>query len=53
LDSILHRECLKAPGLRRRETPRVDETNLTGRTNGRTIVMRTDAAVARGRGAPA
>jgi DNA-directed RNA polymerase specialized sigma24 family protein len=42
LDSILHRECLKALGLRRRETPRVDETNLTGRTNGRTIVMRTE-----------
>lgn len=42
LGSILHRECLKELGLRRRETPRVDETNLTGRTNGRTIVMRTE-----------
>ncbi|MGH3998862.1 MAG: RNA polymerase sigma factor, partial [Pseudonocardiaceae bacterium] len=42
LRSILHRECLKALKLRHRETPRIDETDLAGRTNGRTIVMRTE-----------
>ncbi|MGH3888551.1 MAG: RNA polymerase sigma factor [Pseudonocardiaceae bacterium] len=42
LRSILHRECLKALSLRHRETPRVDETDLTGRTNSRTIVMRSE-----------
>ncbi|HKR51577.1 MAG TPA: sigma-70 family RNA polymerase sigma factor [Pseudonocardiaceae bacterium] len=42
LRSILHRECLKAHNLRYRETPHVDETDLTGRTNGRTVMMRTE-----------
>lgn len=42
LRSILRRECLKALSLRHRETPRVDETDLTGRTNGRTVVMHTE-----------
>ncbi|MGH3944600.1 MAG: RNA polymerase sigma factor [Pseudonocardiaceae bacterium] len=39
LRSILHRECLKALNLRRRETPHVDETHLTGCINGRTVMM--------------
>ncbi len=39
LRSILHRECLKALSLRHRETPRVDETDLTGNMIGRTVVM--------------
>ncbi|MGH3612753.1 MAG: RNA polymerase sigma factor [Pseudonocardia sp.] len=42
LRAILHRECLKAFKFRYRETPRIDETDLTGRTNGRTVVMRTE-----------
>ncbi len=42
LRSILHRECLKTLNLRHRETPRVNEADLAGRTKGRTIVMRTE-----------
>lgn len=42
LHSILHRECLKALSLRHRESPQVDETDLTGRLNGRTVMMRTE-----------
>lgn len=42
LRSILHRECLKALSLRQRETPRIEDIELIGNTNGRTIVMRTE-----------
>ena len=42
LRSILHHECLKALSLRYREAPHIDETDLTGRIDGRTIVMRTE-----------
>ena len=42
LRSILHRECLKAFSLRQRETPRIDDAELIGNTQGRTVVMRTE-----------
>lgn len=42
LRSILHRECLKTHNLRHRETPCVDDTDLTGHTHGRTVMMRTE-----------
>jgi len=43
LHSILHRECLKALSLRCRETPHVDETNLSDSMgNSRIVMMRTE-----------
>jgi RNA polymerase sigma factor (sigma-70 family) len=43
LHSILHRECLKALSLRCRESPHVDEANLSEcMDNGRVVMMRTE-----------
>ncbi|MGH4013623.1 MAG: RNA polymerase sigma factor [Pseudonocardiaceae bacterium] len=40
LHTTLHRECLKAFRLRRREGPHIEETDLTG--GARTVMMRTE-----------